>query len=516
MKRLIMFIMLIFSVNLFSQVILEVDSTNISMGQPFYLQAKFINESKKDFKILGMENFSIISQGTNSSYSIINGKKSTSIGITYALIPKSIGNYKLTLKTKDSVSNTVNINVKKEIISSQTENINFTANLNNKNTYYFGEHIPYQENFKTTVKIGSLDYVDLPNLSAFSVKDLNNKNMQPTYFQTKDGRQGIDYTTYTGILMPNSSGEKEITKGRIAYTLNTYNDFFYRERPKYLGGEKIKINILPLPNNAPNDFQNVVGAPKISYNYNKSMVNYGESILLNLEISGDVNLDNLDKIITNNLDDFNVFETLKDSTEGIESGHYFAKKVFEIALIPKSTGKIIIPEIKIPYFNVKTKKYDNLIIPSKKIIVNANGASKIEENNITPKKDLEEIKIVSLENNKNINNLKLNYIIYLLLFVSIAELIIIIYLIKNKKIKEKYDLSDLKNSKNINEFYERYCNFMKNNFNFSPKAHLDEKLKDLGFDDEFIALNDEISMAYYDKKELNYKEITNKMKKYLK
>lgn len=540
MKKLILLLFTIFSLSSFGEIVLKTSDFKPSVNQVFRIQVDFINEGKKDYKLEGIENFQVVSRGSSSSFSYVNGEKSSSVSEIYSLVPLNAGEQKLIAKTKDGNSNEITLQISKakpyvdlknttsgnsqsgnsSVVSDQNY-VSFKNNLKNKSKYYFGEKIPYMENFLTLVRVGEIQYAELPDLSAFSVKDMGNRNMPVEYFQTKDGRQGVDYTTYMGIIMPNSSGKFVIKSGRIAYRANNYNDLFFGGPLRYIGGNKVEITILPLPSGAPEGFQNVVGTPEIKYNYNKASVSYGETILLNLKISGDVNLDSLDKIVTQNFEDFNVFETVKSSGESIESGKYFAEKEFEIAIIPKVQGDTVIPEIKIPYFNTKTKKYENMIIPSHKIHVSKGGivAKTTQNSNVTPSKDVEEIKITSIGEEKNIPTIKeykYSYITYGLIVIVIIQLIIIVYILRNKKEKSKYDLSDLKNSKDIKDFYNKYCNFMKNNFNFSPKVHLEDRLVRLGFSKRFIELNSMIEEAYYKKEEIDIKKIVKDLKRELK
>ncbi len=55
-------------------------------------------------------------------------------------------------------------------------------------------------------------------------------------------------TLQQSILRPNSSGEKTIKSAHIAVVENNNNDMWYygRQPVVYLGGEEIKLNILPL------------------------------------------------------------------------------------------------------------------------------------------------------------------------------------------------------------------------------------------------------------------------------
>lgn len=539
MKKIVATLFLMTSFLSLADVILDSSNTKPAINEPFNIQVKFINEDKKDYKIEGIENLEILSKGTQSKYSYINGNKTSEKIDTYTVLAKDIINFPLTVNLigKNEKSNTLNISVQKENIHSISDDMSIETSINDGDTFYFGEKIIYEENFLTTVNINSIGYTKPPQFNDFSEKDISPANLkgayEQSYFRSNSGKQGIKLNIYRGILQPNSSGEKTIKSGQMAVTqASGRRDFFFQQStpPKYFGGNNIKINILPLPTDRPVGFQNIVGTPKLEYSWNSDKVNLGQSLVLNIKISGDANLDALEKIVTSQFNDFNIFESFKGEDERVENGKYYAEKSFELALIPKKSGEIDTPEIKIPYFNTQDKKYEFLIIPSKKIDVIGSSSSPqatipIENTthvtkNTTPVSTTlipEEIRIDTVTEKNNSNNIFDNNLIIGLIILAIIEGGIIIYLLtkKDKKIESK-DFSELKSAKNDKEFYEAYCNFMKKNYNFSPKVHLEDRLVKLGLSKDFIEINRELETSYYNNSPINRKEIINRIKKELK
>lgn len=539
MKKIVTTLFLMTSFLSLADVILDSSNTKPAINEPFNIQVKFINEDKKDYKIEGIENLEILSKGTQSKYSYINGNKISEKIDTYTVLAKDIKNFPLTVNLigKNEKSNTLNISVQKESIQSISDDMSIETSINDGDTFYFGEKIIYEENFLTTVNINSIGYTKPPQFNDFSEKDISPANLkgayEQSYFRSNSGKQGIKLNIYRGILQPNSSGEKTIKSGQMGVTqASGRRDFFFQQStpPKYFGGNNIKINILPLPTDKPVGFQNIVGTPKLEYSWNSDKVNLGQSLVLNIKISGDANLDALEKIITSQFNNFNIFESFKGEDEKVENGKYYAEKSFELALIPKKSGEVNTPEIKIPYFNTQDKKYEFLIIPSKKIDVIGSSSSPqatipIENTthvtkNTTPASTTlipEEIRIDTVTEKDNSNNIFDNNLIIGLIILAIIEGGIIIYLLtkKDKKIESK-DFSELKSAKNDKEFYEAYCNFMKKNYNFSPKVHLEDRLVKLGLSKDFIEINRELETSYYNNSPINRKEIINRIKKELK
>lgn len=537
MKKIVSFIFLISSFLSFGEVILDSSNIKPAINEPFTIQVKFIDEDKKDYEIEGIENLQILSKGSQSKYSNINGKGSSTKIDLYTVMANEIKSFPLSVNIlgKNEKSNTINIEVQEESSVNISEDMSMESSIKDGDSFYFGEKIVYEENFLTTVGINSIGYSRAPKFNAFSEKDMSPAILtgayEQSYFRAPSGKQGLKINTYRGILQPNTSGEKIINSGQVAVTQSTgRRDFFFEEStpPKYFGGKNIKVNILPLPADKPIGFQNIVGTPKIEFSWNSDSVSLGESVVLSVKISGNVNLDSLEKIVTKQFNDFNIFETLKNKNESINSREYYSEKSFDIALIPKKSGNLIVPEITIPYFDTEMKAYKFLVIPSKEIKVSGNSSiplgnqtvtpSNVTLNNITAEdKPLEEIKIETLSDVDVDSNRENNYMIIGLIILVIVEGGIIVYLLtkKNKK-SSSLDISELKRAKDDKEFYEAYCNFMKRKYNFSPKVHLEDRLVKLGLSPEFIYINRELENAHYNGTAIDKKDIIKRLKKELK
>lgn len=543
MKKLFNLLLFLFiSSFTFSEIILDVNNSDPSINEPISLQVKFLDSDKKDYTIDGIENFKIASKGSQSSYSIVNGKSTSSKSDIYTLIPLKEGNFTLKVNGKKETSNSININVAKEAKVNVEGKMTLQDNLKEKNTFYFGQKIPFEEKLLTTVPLRNLQYIDRPNFGDLSVKDItpvnNRGGYTEKYFTDENGRRGLEVILYQGILQANSSGDKSIKGGYAAVTESGPNDNFVfgsTSTPVYLGSKEMELTILPLSSGKPAGFQDVVGELKGDYSWNNDKVKFGESVVLTLKLSGDVNLDMLEKVVSNNIPDFNVFESSKESGEKIVNGQYYTEKTFDIAFIPKVTGKVTIPAIKIPYFDTAEKKYKEFEVPAKAIEVTgtANGAvippamttAAPPVNNTTtavtaPSTPAEKIAISSIpdsqieEINKADNRLMIGAIILALL-----EAGIIIFLILDRKILKNSSnpkLKQMKKAKDDKEFYNLYCELMKEKFDFSPKAHLEDKLVKNGASEKIIELNRDIEKKIYAFESLDRNEILKTLKKELK
>lgn len=541
-KLKIIFLFLLTTISSFSEIVLDTSNTLPTLREPFQLSIEFIDSDANNYKVEGIENFEILSRGATSKYYSFNGKTSSSKTKTYILKAKRAGQFKLQVVSGKEKSNDITITISDSGNNNSNQQIEkfFISNEIPKREYYFGQKIPFEETFTSTVNIRTFDIVKRPEFNGFSAKDITPNN-NGTLIQRKtrvNGKDGFQIILYQGILQANSSGEKFIRSGEAEVREDDYSSFGMMTLPKYIGNQETKISILPLPENKPINFQDVVGTLKGEYNWSSDKVTLGQAITLNIKLFGDVNLDLLEKILPiTDTKEFNVYESIKNSKEQILSnGNYWAEKSFEIAFVPKQDGEIITPEIKIPYFNPDTKKYEEYIIPSQKITVTGNisidqtlapspaittptqstetipTATQLPvETTLLPKGNLPE-EVIEIPS-------KFNYKFLSIILGTILILQAVIFGIffwkkrTPKNNREKVLFSQLKGSKNDKDFYENYCVFMKEIYNFSPRAHSEERLlKNSGLE-ELVILNREIQNNIYSNLPLDRKNILTKLKK---
>ncbi|MBC2850053.1 BatD family protein [Cetobacterium sp. 8H] len=446
-------ILLLFCKIALADLIVDTSNSSPTIYETFNLDIVFKDERRGDYKIEGLDNFMVISKGSNKSYSVINGKTTSSHTDIYKIKPKKIGEYTLKVITDSGIEKAIKINVLDDQKMDSSINNKFTIETKlPEKKYYFGEKIPFEESFISTVNISSFNQIKAPDFKDFSVKDItpysnNSYVQQNTSFK---GKSAIELILYKGILQANSSGEKTILSSEIKVG-EPSRDFFY-ENSAYLGPKEIKIDIEPLPSGAPKDFTDIVGSLFSEVKWGNTSVNIGQALTLTLKLYGSGNLELLDKIYNENNQNFNIFESVKKYDENIAEGKYYNEKTFEIAFIPKQNGEQETPELKIPYFNTKNSKYEYLIIPSQKInVIGKNPAISDKEitqsekrpiqkniENISQDNKIKEVDIKLLEVEsipvKNIYKL----VAFILGFISIVEFLIILnFVIKRKNANKR-------------------------------------------------------------------------------
>lgn len=193
----------------------------------------------------------------------------------------------------------------------------------------------------------------------------NNINVTPISFQKSEieaSRNGNAASQILAVFLifPNESGRLELPP----VSANIYT------KDNKIISNKLKINVLNLPNNAPEEYKNAVGKFEVKITSSDT-----ENIQINkpfdviLKLSGEGNLANIDLPKISDSPYYSVFppkisSNLVSSEEGTK-GEITAKYV----VIPKKKGAITISTENFSYFDPLQKKYVDL--GRKNIVINA-------------------------------------------------------------------------------------------------------------------------------------------------
>ena len=195
MKKINLFLIMLMLCKLtFSELILNSSNLSPSKYEVFNLEVSFVNEDKERYKIDGLENFDVLSKGSSNSYNVINGKTTSVKSDVYRLKPKKDGEFTLKVITEKGNEKALQIDVRENKQLDKVMEDRFALQVDiPKKSYYFGEKIPFQENFISTVNISSFSQVKAPNFQDFSVKDITKYNNN-SYIQNQieyKGKQAI-------------------------------------------------------------------------------------------------------------------------------------------------------------------------------------------------------------------------------------------------------------------------------------------------------------------------------------
>lgn len=437
------------------------------------------------------------SQGFQTIYSNGQLKIKRTLTTTVVLHPKKEGKFKIT-----NISVTVNgkkltapdlvIEVSNQVITSnQSQSFNSRRNTMlpgsgimpsqkdsgnffirtepDKLKVYKGEQIILTYALYTQTKILGIQVERYPSVPGFLKEDIdipllrnqlqysksvvNGKEYaravlaQYAVFPLKEGKLTIDPLTgkftYYNKNLPSLSDDDDV--------FGVLNNFISSMRTSVTtkSSNPVTIEVMPLPAaNQPQNFSGLVGDFYVSVSVDKNKTKIGEAINFQVKIEGEGHAGSIESLNVNFPQEFELYES-KSQTTFHKTGR--SEKVFEYLLIPRKSGKFIIPEVSISMFVPKALKY--LERKSEQVTIEVEGSSNSitqnNNNNTFSNSNLKDTEknlfkkpeeILGVLNSKNINStffIKLFEKIGLIL--GIIVLILIFYFLtpKNKKQKHK-------------------------------------------------------------------------------
>jgi hypothetical protein len=341
--------------------------------------------SKPELPDLSM--FNVYSQGSSTNISIVNGKMESSYSYQYLLQPKKAGVYsikaasgttssgqrissnQLTLTVVDASSGKRG-SIKEESVTLTGENkdIFLMANVDKKYAYV-NEQITLRIKFYHAVQLYSQPEYTAPQTTDFWTDMLE---PQKTYYQTANG-QRYRVVEIASALFPTRSGELTIGPAMVTATIpvkkaarrndpfSLFDDYFTQGESKTVRSKPLTVKILPLPqDNKPSDYSGTVGDYSIQAVPDKTTVEMNQPVTVTYKINGAGNIKTVAEPKIEELMDFRVYRASSDEKISKLNGIVGGTKIFEEVYIPKRAGKLLIPAVKLDFFNPTSKKYKSI------------------------------------------------------------------------------------------------------------------------------------------------------------
>ncbi|MGY5355316.1 BatD family protein [Wenyingzhuangia sp. IMCC45467] len=369
----------------FSQVELTARTSKKTLGenQRFRLEYNINNQEADNFKLPNFKNFKVVqgpSQSVSNSYSIVNGKATSTFSKTYTYILEPIGKGTFTLEPasidyqgKTIKSNAITVKVVDAVdlpkdpndpnyIASQ--NIKMVVTISDENPYV-GEPI-YAEYrlYVNQLAINSFDVDTPPNYEGFWSQVLDNKNPQ-----FKDGKYKGEMWKYAVlhkvVLIPQRNGELTVnpmSADLIVGVPTGRGDFFgnmiTRNVNQRLVSDKkiIKVKSLPLEGK-PLDFTGAVGNYAYEVNTSRSVFKANESAQIKVKVSGKGNLKlfELPNIVTPK--ELEVYDPERKEQVTVTTSGLTGNIENAYTVVPQYKGKFKVPSTSFSYFNPSEEKY---------------------------------------------------------------------------------------------------------------------------------------------------------------
>jgi len=387
--------------------------TSVSVGESFTLTYT-LNSQGADFRGPRLTGFDVISgpfTSTSSSIQSVNGRTTMSVRYSFQYILQAnregtfdIPPATITVDRRTITSNSLTIKVVKGSAgqsgpnqgqtygnSQQQGNVQTNPNdvmlkayVSNSNPLQ-GEGITVTYKIFTKVPVSQIMFTKEPSFPGFWSQNLTKeKEKLQQYNQVIDGQQYIvaDLRKYT--LFPLKSGKliieplemecqaqiKRQSKSRTGdpFFDDFFNDSFfntsYTPVVKSLRASPLVINVRPLPSSGiPEDFAGAVGNFNFHTELDRTKVKANEAINLKCVVSGEGNLQLIDKLNVIFPPDFETYDPkisndIRSSDKGVSGS-----QIFEYLIIPRKPGKFRLKPISFSFYDLRKMKYVSLTSP---------------------------------------------------------------------------------------------------------------------------------------------------------
>lgn len=333
-----------------------------------------------------LDGFNVLGSQTASQYSIVNGQATASMSYAYQLQPTRTGDLKiptlrLELNGQPLATDPITIHVTQgngtpsrrsnqgnspfgsafgsnpfsgSMFNSVFGNDPFSdpfgdmfsdrANLQinaatNKESVYVGEPLEYKVQVASgATLLGEPEY-QAPAFTGFWAH------------QPADTRQGPGTTEITTLLFPTKGGTLTIDPA----TIRTDGGFFSDPMEKQT--EPVTVEVKPLPQGAPQEFNGAVGQFEMTATPDKTETRVGEPIVMRVEIRGAGNFDTMSDPKWENNPSWRAFDAKPETNSRVQNGQLVGSRTYERTLIPTQEGTLTIPGTRYAYFDPADEQY---------------------------------------------------------------------------------------------------------------------------------------------------------------
>ncbi len=365
-----------------------VDRNTISANNSLMLKI-VIKGGNGKVDISPITDFKVISRGTGTSISIINGKYSRTSTHTYLLFPLKQGILKippLTVSQKNKTAHTKQISINVINAGHEPENTGdlfAQANISSP-VLYIGQQAIYTFKFYTAINYSSAN-LDLPSFQEFSAKQAGKRKK---YTANINGRL-YQVTEIKYVLIPEKTGQFEIGptvvmcevpdgKSFNPFGNSFFNDNFFsmgQTKTKRVSTDSLKVIVKSLPPyKGRGNFSGLVGTFSLGAGLDQTELKTGGSATFTMTISGTGNIKDAIAPEVKFPKGLKIYNNSPEDKITISSRGYTGSKIFKTAIVPVKPGIFTINPVTLCYFDVQTGKYETIATPSFKMIVHKSNS----------------------------------------------------------------------------------------------------------------------------------------------
>jgi hypothetical protein len=360
----------------------SVDQNPVMKGRSFILEISANeNISASDWDNSGLLDNFIVGRTNQRSQRLItsnNGTNSSShiTTLTTQLVAKQSGTYTIpAFNIKGAITQPIKLTV-------VPPSNNVSTGLNNRNVelkvsvpqqpVFIGQQFIYTSKLyiaqNTDMQSGNLTAPVITNASIKQIGKDNNKS------EVINGRRFQTITRQYAITI-NEAGNVDIQPSRFEGQISTRKRGYRASpaAPVIIQGKTLNLQVKETPANYQGEWL-VSDFVQLSEEWQPKQDSYkqGEPITRTITLTvANVEKSALPELVPGWPQDAKVYPDKPQFNSFAQQGNYFAQQVLSYAVIPNKQGDLIIPEMKVPWFNSRTQKQEWATLPAQNLTINA-------------------------------------------------------------------------------------------------------------------------------------------------
>jgi len=331
--------------------------------------------TQPDFSVLDQD-FIVQGPSLGQQMQIINGKASRTTSWRLLLKAKRSGTFRIPAFDVEGVSSSpIEVEVVEGSAQTQTatdSQLFLQSSLDSSQLYV--QQLAYLEVkifFQGDLQRGSLSE---PKVDGLSIEQLG---------KDKEGTElvnGERYRTFTRQyrLIPERSGTFVLPGSTLSGEMLDRNsgryDYFAQTKPVNAKANDITIEVAAKPDNFPGDW---LIADLVSLNEEWSpasdQLTQGEPVTRTITITAlDVAEHQLPDLTLDAPEGVKLYKEQPHAKQAERNGTLVSQKVFSMAVVANKTGELVLPEVKLPWWNKKTNSVHYATLPEKRLTVQVN------------------------------------------------------------------------------------------------------------------------------------------------
>lgn len=372
-----------------------VDRTEVATEETFNLTIETDSTDNPNLEPL-RQFFDIQSVQESSQVTFENGEASSSNLWIITLHPKQKSNGivipALTVGSQQTKPITIKVIETPKVITSADgkEQLKLEISID-KPTAYIQQQIILTLHVYASTNVKNVGKLVIPALPDFIIKQLNDveysKEINGVMYSIVERRYAIS---------PQKSGELKIPPFALSALINENQ----RTQSRTIVSNELLLQVKPKPANYPANTP-WLPAQKVTlseqWDKNLDKVFQGDSLVRTLKINAvGLTTSQITSINTPNIKGMRSYPDRPLLQDSISQNTFIGVREEHEVLVPVQTGEIIIPEIKLPWWNVDTDKLEYATVPERKIMVEPNPVFNAN-NQATPTTNIEPTIIKKIE-----------------------------------------------------------------------------------------------------------------------